>query len=39
MAGWWDYDKKEIIPIDIENAVVGKEYFYLPGPGLRNWKS
>ena len=32
MSGWWHYEQYEK-PIDIEKVVVGKEYFYLPGPG------
>jgi hypothetical protein len=39
MSGWWDYYEKEgIIPISIDDVVVGKEYFYLPGPGLQTGK-
>ena len=36
MSGWWYYEDKT--PIDIENAVVDEEYFYLPGPGLPTGK-
>ena len=36
MSGWWYYEDKT--PIDIENAVVGEEYFYLPGPSQQTGK-
>jgi hypothetical protein len=37
MSGWWDYEKKEE-PISIDDVVVGKEYFYLPGLGKQTGK-
>ena len=32
MSGWWHYEQYEK-PIAIDNVVVGKKYFYLPGIG------